>query len=102
MSPRRIAFQAIAAAAMGHAETIVERWLPGGRREGAEWVCINPLRSDRRKGSFKVNIRSGRWGDFASGDSGGDLISLAAFLFSIDQGEAARKVAEMLGVDLYE
>ena len=99
---RRIAFARIASAALGHAETIVARWLPGGRREGAEWVVRNPKRGDGKPGSFKVNVANGRWGDFATGDRGGDLISLAAFLFDLDQAEAARRVAEMVGVSVDE
>jgi hypothetical protein len=102
MSHRQIAFQRIADAAQSQAESIVRRWLPDGRREGAEWVAYNPRRSDRRLGSFKVNLRTGKWGDFSTGDAGGDLIALAAFLFNLNQGDAARRVAEMLGVSLYE
>ncbi|TBW39299.1 hypothetical protein EYW49_07380 [Siculibacillus lacustris] len=53
----------------------------------------NPTRTDHRPGSFKVNLRTGRWGDFSTGDKGGDLIALAAFLHTNgDMGEAARSV----------
>jgi hypothetical protein len=34
--------------------------------------------------------------------AGGDLISLAAYLFGLKQGEAAVKIAEALGIDPYE
>ena len=44
-----------------------------------------------------MNVNSGRWGDFAAGVSGGDLVSLTAFLFDINQGEAAHRLADMLG-----
>lgn len=100
--PQRLAFAAIASAAAGHAETIVKRWLPDGRRVGAEWVARNPKRADKHLGSFKVNLTTGRWGDFATRNGGGDLISLAAFLHDLDQAEAARRVAEMVGVSAYE
>jgi hypothetical protein len=100
--PRRIAFRHIADAAAQCAETIVQRWLPDGKREGTEWVALNPTRSDSRKGSFKVNLKSGKWGDFATGDRGGDLISLAAYIHRLDQVEAARRIAEMVGIDAYE
>jgi hypothetical protein len=99
---RRIAFGRIAEAALGHGDTIVRRWLPDGRREGAEWVAINPTRDDRRKGSFKINIRTGRWSDFATNDRGGDLISLASYLHRMSQAAAAVRVAAMLGIDPYE
>jgi hypothetical protein len=98
-APRRIAFARIAAHALGHADALVRRWLPDGRREGPEWVAINPTRVDHRRGSFKVNLNTGRWSDFASGDAGGDLISLAAYLFYLDQAEAARKIAAAVGAD---
>ena len=99
---RTIAFRRIAAEAARHVDRIVRRWLPDGKREGGEWVARNPRRADRRPGSFKVNLRSGRWSDFATGDRGGDVISLAAFLFAIDQAEAARQVAAMIGIDPHD
>lgn len=101
-APRRIAFRRIADAALARADEIVGRWLPDGRREGVEWVARNPTRADHRAGSFKINLRTGRWGDFSTGDKGGDLVALAALLFTDgDMGEAAKKVAEMLGLDPY-
>ena len=100
-APRRIAFRRIADAALARAPEIVGRWLPDGRREGSEWVAKNPTRADHRPGSFKVNLRTGRWGDFATDDKGGDLVALAAFVFRLDMGEAARRVAEMVGIDPY-
>jgi hypothetical protein len=100
MTPRpSIAFKRIADTALNHADMIVRRWLPDGRRDGREWVSLNPTRPDRRRGSFKVNLASGRWSDFATGDRGGDLVSLGAHLFNLSQAEAALRVAEMLGVD---
>jgi hypothetical protein len=80
----------------------VLRWLPDGRREGTEWVCRNPTRDDRRRGSFKVNVATGKWGDFATGDRGADLVSLAAYLFTLSQAQAALKVADMIGVSPYD
>ena len=101
-TPRRIAFSRIAAAALAHADTLVARWLPDGRREGAEWVARNPTRADHRPGSFKVNRHSGRWGDFSTGDRGGDLVALAAYIRGEPMKTTALALAEMLGVDPYE
>lgn len=95
-----VPFETIARAALAHAPEIVRRWLPDGHRSGAEWVARNPKRVDRRRGSFRVNLRTGRWADFATGDRGGDLVSLAAFLFDLDQATAARRLASMVGVAL--
>jgi hypothetical protein len=77
----------------------MQRWLPGGRIEGAEYVVRNPRRVDHRAGSFRINTRTGRWADFATGDKGGDPISLAAFLAGCGQFEAARRLAAMLGIE---
>jgi hypothetical protein len=44
--------------------------------------------------------RIGMWADFSTGDEGGDVISLAAYLFELSQAEAARMIAHTLGVDL--
>jgi hypothetical protein len=99
---RRIAFRRVVEAALSSSETIVTRWLPDGRRAGREWVAINPTRSDGKKGSFKVNLNTGAMSDFATGAAGGDLVSLAAYLHNLNQGAAAVRVAQMLGVDPYE
>ena len=94
----RIAFDAINRAALGCLPDLLRRWLPDGRAEGHEYVAKNPRRDDRRPGSFKINLQTGRWGDFATGDKGGDVISLAAYLAGSNQIEAARNLADMLGV----
>jgi hypothetical protein len=101
-SPKKIAFRRIAEASLAAADTLVPRWLPEGRREGAEWIATNPTRADRRRGSFKVNLRTGRWSDFAVDASGGDLTSLAAYLFHLKQGQAAVRIADALGINAYE
>jgi hypothetical protein len=60
---------------------------------------LNPRRSDRRLGSFRVNLRTGMWADFACHDAaGGDPISLAAYLFGLTQIEAAKRLAATLGM----
>jgi hypothetical protein len=73
--------------------------LPGGKISGGEYVVRNPTRADRRPGSFKINLRSGRWSDFATGDCGGDPISLVAYTEGMSQGEAARMLARMLRLE---
>jgi hypothetical protein len=90
-------FSVIAQAAIASPE-LVSTLLPYGRREGCEWVALNPRRRDSRPGSFKINLRSGRWADFATGDKGGDLISLVAYLKAVSQSEAARLLARELGI----
>ncbi len=92
-----IPYGAINTAALPLLPLILDRLAPGGMVRGSEWVGRNPRRADRRPGSFKVNLRSGRWADFACGNSGGDPISLVAYLAGLRQAEAARRLAEMLG-----
>ncbi|MPZ09239.1 MAG: hypothetical protein GEU89_03385 [Kiloniellaceae bacterium] len=91
-------FPEINRAALQRLPELVARWLPDGRLLGNEWVARNPNRTDQRPGSFKINLTSGKWADFATGDAGGDVISLAAYLAGLRQGEAARRLADMLGV----
>ena len=99
---RRIDFAAINRAAMGRVLDLLSRWPPDGKLEGHEFVAINPRRPDRRRGSFRINVESGKWADFAIGVKGGDIVSLAAYLAGVGQGAAAKELAEMLGVDLHE
>lgn len=96
---RRIDFEAVNRVALAALPALLGRWLPSGKRIGSEWVALNPRRADRRPGSFKINLRTGRWADFATGDKGGDVVSLAAFLSGTSQVEAARNLAQMLGVN---
>ena len=98
LGARRADFGTINAAALANLETLCRRWLPDGRRCGAEFIARNPRRTDRRAGSFSVNLRTGRWADFATDDRGGDPVSLAAYLFGLRQAEAARELARCLGV----
>lgn len=94
----RLNFVSIGRSALAHASVILPRWLPDGAALGHEYIARNPRRADRSAGSFKVNLVTGRWADFAVGVRGGDLISLAAYLFAIGQSEAAQRIADMLGV----
>lgn len=95
---QRIDFSAVNAAALAVLPALLARWLPDGVRAGHEWVARNPRRSDQKPGSFSVNMNTGRWADFATGDAGGDPVSLAAYLAGISQADAGRNLADMLGV----
>ncbi len=95
----RLDYKKIAAAARVNSLPILKQILPGGRLTGKEYVVRNPKRADRNPGSFKTNVETGRWADFATGDSGGDLISLLAYIEDISQSEAARRLAKMLRID---
>lgn len=88
-------------AAMSSA-TLLGHLLPSGKRIGAEWVALNPKRDDRSLGSFRVNMNTGKWADFAIGVKGGDFISLAAYLLDLRQFEAAKRITAILGVKSHE
>ncbi len=94
----RIDFERVNDAALAALPSLVARWLPDGRVQGREYVALNPTRVDKRSGSFRVNLRTGKWADFATGDKGGDVVSLAAYLSTTGQAEAARNLGRMLGV----
>ena len=91
-------FTAVARAALVQAQTLVKAWLPEGRQHGSEYVTRNPTRSDATAGSFSINLQSGAWADFATGDKGGDLIGLYAYLEGLSQGKACAALARDLGV----
>ncbi len=93
-----IDFAEINRAALAHFLAILRRLLPDGRLIGREYVARNPRRNDHKPGSFKVNVVTGLWADFSSGDRGGDPVSLMAFLGDVSQSQAARLLARMLGV----
>jgi putative DNA primase/helicase len=44
--------------------------------------------------------RAGCWADFSTGDKGGDVVSLIAFIEGTSQREAATALARMLGIEL--
>lgn len=91
-----IDYSAIHQAALAVFPSLLRMWLPNGRMMGREYVALNPRRDDRRPGSFRINTRTGKWADFATGDRGGDVVSLFAFLFDLPQREAAGQLAALL------
>jgi len=91
-------FPRVNRAALAVLPALLARWLPDGCKIGHEYVARNPKRSDRNAGSFRINLHTGKWADFATGDKGGDPVSLAAYLAGTNQAEAARAIAKMLGI----
>jgi putative DNA primase/helicase len=95
-----IDFEAINRAAGANGRSLVERLVPGGKFRSLEYRALNPRRNDNSPGSFSINYRTGRWGDFATGDGGGDFVSLVAYIKGIEQCEAARDLAAMVNLPL--
>lgn len=71
------------------------QWYPLAQRCGAS-LRIGNIAGDKGA-SLWVDLRTGAWMDHATGDKGGDLVSLYAARENISQGEAKTRLAEMLG-----
>lgn len=76
--------------AMGQLAELARWWLPRGRREGHEWKCGSL--SGEPGGSLSVNLTSGVWKDFSTGESGQDPVSLWAAVGKMSMGDSARHI----------
>lgn len=91
----------VAAAALGGFDAAMAcLGLSGGKRQGHEYQPLNPMRGDHKPGAFSINTINGKWSDFATDQSGGDLVSLAAYLWSVKQGDAAESLADSMGLTI--
>ncbi len=77
---------------------VLRRWVADGRVVGGEYIALNPRRNDRHRGSFRINLHTGRWADFACDAKGSDAVSYVAYVTNSGQVEAARRLAEALGL----
>lgn len=91
-------FALVNEAACGQIRQLAERWLGTTRLSGDNLLALNPTRADRKIGSFGINVRTGAWADFATDDRGGDIVSFYAYLHGVRQIDAARELAQILGV----
>lgn len=99
--PQRIDFAELNRRAVPWLPDLLARWLPDGKPQGREWVALNPRRSDRHPGSFAINLRTGAWADFADPSARGrDVIGLAAYLFDLSPGKAAKHLADALRIEV--
>lgn len=84
-------FRDVADSMLGDAENWCRIMFPAGRVRGSEFR-VGSL--DGEKGeSLCVWMDKGNWKDFATGQTGGDLISLWAARYGISQGEALSQVS---------
>jgi putative DNA primase/helicase len=95
-----ISFDDVKRASLGSIDMIVQRYLSDAKLAdaGKEWTGRNPTRNDAKAGSFKINRRTGVWSDFATGESGGDMIDFVMFLTGKTNIEAKNELAELLNV----
>ncbi len=92
-----IKFDALAKELLSRAESLLEQWLPGGVRRGHEYVCSSVRGGEGT--SCSVNVNTGMWSDFSTGEKGGDLISLYAACNDLSSGKAAVQVARDYGLE---
>jgi hypothetical protein len=87
-------FDAVNQLAEEHIEQILRSLAPEGDLQGKEYRMLNPRRpEDSNLGSFKFNIETGSWADFAAeGAAGGDIVSLVAYMRNEIQTKAAHWV----------
>jgi hypothetical protein len=97
-SSDRVEFADVKAATLRSLDFIIPNLLPGGKRQGDEWVVRNPTRNDNKARSFSINMRTGVWSDFATGESGGDMIDLYRYINGCTNLEAMKALAGMLNV----
>jgi hypothetical protein len=98
MSRRRkpLPFKEINSKTLERLEALCKRWFCNGviiKRE----FCVGSLKGEKGK-SLKINLTTGKWCDFATGHRGKDPISLVAAMENCRQIEAAKKLADCLGV----
>lgn len=90
-------FKQVKAALTPHLPELLAELLPGGRVSGREYVCAS-LQGGAGT-SCATNLETGKGSDFATGESGGDGIALAAKVWNMRQGEAAQELARLYHID---
>jgi putative DNA primase/helicase len=83
-------FKGLASELLNNSESLLNQWLPNGKLNGHEYQ-VGSLQGEAGK-SLSINIKTGKWADFASGDKGGDLISLYAAIKGIKNSEAVKEL----------
>ena len=86
--------------ALKAAEHLLPLWLPDGKIVGDEFVACNPNREDSSPGSFKINISTGKWSDFALDDEDSKGSDLASYYRYIHKELTAKEAEKALRSDL--
>lgn len=90
-------FEQVKAALAPRLPEVLADLLPGGRVSGREYVCAS-LQGGVGT-SCATNLETGKGSDFATGESWGDVIALAAKVWNMRQGEAAQELARLYHID---
>jgi len=86
----------VARAALARAQDLLFSWYPDGKLEGREFKIGDV--AGKRGRSCSINVETGAWMDGATGEKGGDLVSLLAAREGLSQLEASEILARMLGL----
>lgn len=90
-------FEQVKAALAPRLPEVLAELLPGGRASGREYACAS-LQGGTGT-SCATNLETGKGSDFATGESWGDVIALAAKVWNMRQGEAAQELARLYHID---
>ena len=86
------------AALLPQAEAVLSRLIGSVELKGRELLMLNEERGDNSLGSFKFNIDTGAWADFAAGDMRGHgIVGLVSKYFTLSTQAAITKIREELG-----
>lgn len=72
--------------------------MASGKDQAREYLALNPKRADSKLGSLSTNRDTGAGSDFATGETWGDLVAMAAWRFDCSQMAAAERLADFLGI----
>ena len=90
------------AALLPQAEAVLSKIIGSVALKGRELLMLNKERGDNSLGSFKFNIDTGAWADFAAEDmSGHGIVGLVSKYFTLSTQAAIAKIRDELG-DAYD
>ena len=95
----RLDFDGLNEYALSNIDSVLSYYLPGGKKVGHEYEALNPVRDDKKPGSFSINTNTGVWADFARLPEvkGQDIISLVAYVKRYEhQGDAFKDLSDLL------
>src|SRR5215208_591053 len=87
---------------LDHAEALLLPLFEDAEQSGMELIARNPRRQDSTPGSFRINLQTGKWADFALDNvKGKDPISFISYIndWSYDQAQVwAQKALQSLSL----
>lgn len=86
-------FKSINGTLLPQLEHLCREWFPAGKKRGNEFK-VGGL-SGEAGDSLSINLRTGVWKDFATGDSGSDVVSLYAAARGLSQSESAKRLGNV-------